>query len=132
MVDATQGVEAQTLGNVYLALDQDLEILPVINKIDLPSQRAEEVKEEIEEVIGLDTEGIPLISAKEGLNIEDVLEDIVQKIPYPEGNSDSPLKALIFDSYYDSYKGVVAMIRIFEGRIAPGMTIRMMSTGRTF
>ena len=82
--------------------------------------------------IGLDTEGIPLISAKEGLNIEDVLEDIVQKIPYPEGNSDSPLKALIFDSYYDSYKGVVAMIRIFEGRIAPGMTIRMMSTGRTF
>ncbi len=132
VVDATQGVEAQTLGNVYLALDQDLEILPVINKIDLPSQRAEEVKEEIEEVIGLDTEGIPLISAKEGLNIEDVLEDIVQKIPYPEGNSDSPLKALIFDSYYDSYKGVVAMIRIFEGRIAPGMTIRMMSTGRTF
>ena len=132
VVDATQGVEAQTLGNVYLALDQDLEILPVINKIDLPSQRAEEVKEEIEDVIGLDTEGIPLISAKEGLNIEDVLEDIVQKIPYPEGNSDSPLKALIFDSYYDSYKGVVAMIRIFEGRIAPGMTIRMMSTGRTF
>mgnify|MGYP000967881475 FL=1 len=132
VVDATQGVEAQTLGNVYLTLDQDLEILPVINKIDLPSQRAEEVKEEIEEVIGLDTEGIPLISAKEGLNIEDVLEDIVQKIPYPEGNSDSPLKALIFDSYYDSYKGVVAMIRIFEGRIAPGMTIRMMSTGRTF
>ena len=95
----------------------------------MPSQRAEEVKEEIEDVIGLDTEGIPLISAKEGLNIEDVLEDIVQKIPYPEGNS---LKALIFDSYYDSYKGVVAMIRIFEGRIAPGMTIRMMSTGRTF
>lgn len=132
VVDATQGVEAQTLGNVYLALDQDLEILPVINKIDLPSQRAEEVKEEIEDVIGLNTEGIPLISAKEGLNIEDVLEDIVQKIPYPEGNSDSPLKALIFDSYYDSYKGVVAMIRIFEGRIAPGMTIRMMSTGRTF
>ena len=132
VVDTTQGVEAQTLGNVYLALDQDLEILPVINKIDLPSQRAEEVKEEIEDVIGLDTEGIPLISAKEGLNIEDVLEDIVQKIPYPEGNSDSPLKALIFDSYYDSYKGVVAMIRIFEGRIAPGMTIRMMSTGRTF
>lgn len=132
VVDATQGVEAQTLGNVYLALDQDLEILPVINKIDLPSQRAEEVKEEIEEVIGLDTEGIPLISAKEGLNIEDVLEDIVQKIPYPEGNSDNPLKALIFDSYYDSYKGVVAMVRIFEGRIAPGMTIRMMSTGRTF
>ena len=87
VVDATQGVEAQTLGNVYLALDQDLEILPVINKIDLPSQRAEEVKEEIEDVIGLDTEGIPLISAKEGLNIEDVLEDIVQKIPYPEGNS---------------------------------------------
>lgn len=132
VVDATQGVEAQTLANVYLALDQDLEILPVINKIDLPGQRVDEVKEEIEDVIGLDTEGIPLISAKEGIGIEDVLEDIVKNVPAPQGNPDAPLKALIFDSYYDSYKGVVSFIRIMDGKLEPGMTIRMMSTGRTF
>ena len=132
VVDATQGVEAQTLANVYLALDQDLEILPVINKIDLPGQRVDEVKEEIEDVIGLDTEGIPLISAKEGIGIEDVLEDIVKNVPAPQGDPDAPLKALIFDSYYDSYKGVVSFIRIMDGKLAPGMTIRMMSTGRTF
>lgn len=132
VVDATQGVEAQTLANVYLALDQDLEILPVINKIDLPGQRADEVKEEIEDVIGLDTEGIPLISAKEGIGIEDVLEDIVKNVPAPQGDPEAPLKALIFDSYYDSYKGVVSFIRVMDGKLAPGMTIRMMSTGRTF
>lgn len=132
VVDATQGVEAQTLANVYLALDQDLEILPVINKIDLPGQRVDEVKEEIEDVIGLDTEGIPLISAKEGIGIDDVLEDIVKNVPAPQGDPDAPLKALIFDSYYDSYKGVVSFIRIMDGKLEPGMTIRMMSTGRTF
>ena len=132
VVDATQGVEAQTLANVYLALDQDLEILPVINKIDLPGQRVDEVKEEIEDVIGLDTDGIPLISAKEGIGIEDVLEDIVKNVPAPQGDPDAPLKALIFDSYYDSYKGVVSFIRIMDGKLEPGMTIRMMSTGRTF
>lgn len=132
VVDATQGVEAQTLANVYLALDQDLEILPVINKIDLPGQRVDEVKEEIEDVIGLDTDGIPLISAKEGIGIDDVLEDIVRNVPAPTGDPDAPLKALIFDSYYDSYKGVVSFIRIMDGKLAPGMTIRMMSTGRTF
>lgn len=132
VVDATQGVEAQTLANVYLALDQDLEILPVINKIDLPGQRVDEVKEEIEDVIGLDTEGIPLISAKEGIGIEDVLEDIVKNVPAPQGDPEAPLKALIFDSYYDSYKGVVSFIRVMDGKLAPGMTIRMMSTGRTF
>lgn len=132
VVDATQGVEAQTLANVYLALDQDLEILPVINKIDLPGQRVDEVKDEIEDVIGLDTDGIPLISAKEGIGIDDVLEDIVRNVPAPTGDPDAPLKALIFDSYYDSYKGVVSFIRIMDGKLAPGMTIRMMSTGRTF
>ena len=132
VVDATQGVEAQTLANVYLALDQDLEILPVINKIDLPGQRVDEVKEEIEDVIGLDTEGIPLISAKEGIGIEDVLEDIVKNVPAPQGDPAAPLKALIFDSYYDSYKGVVSFIRVMDGKLEPGMTIRMMSTGRTF
>ena len=132
VVDATQGVEAQTLANVYLALDQDLEILPVINKIDLPGQRADEVKEEIEDVIGLDTDGIPLISAKEGIGIDDVLEDIVRNVPAPTGDPEAPLKALIFDSYYDSYKGVVSFIRVMDGKLAPGMTIRMMSTGRTF
>ena len=100
VVDATQGVEAQTLGNVYLALEQDLEILPVINKIDLPSARIDEVKEEIEDITGFDTDGIPLVSAKEGLNIEDVLEDIVNNVPAPTGDENAPLKALIFDSYY--------------------------------
>ncbi|MDO5689910.1 MAG: translation elongation factor 4 [Tissierellia bacterium] len=132
VVDATQGVEAQTLANVYLALDQDLEILPVINKIDLPSARIDEVKEEIETITGFDTDGVPLISAKEGLNIEDVLEYIVDHVPAPEGDLQAPLKALIFDSYYDSYKGVVAYVRIVEGSIKPGMNIRMMSTGKVF
>jgi GTP-binding protein LepA len=132
IVDSTQGIEAQTLANVYLALEQDLEIVPVINKIDLPSARPEEVKKEIEDVIGIEAEEAPLISAKEGLNIEDVLEEIVEKIPAPHGDINAPLKALIFDSYYDSYKGVVSYIRVFEGTIKPGMEIRMMSTNKSY
>ena len=132
VVDATQGVEAQTLGNVYLALEQDLEILPVINKIDLPSARIDEVKDEIEEITGFDTEGIPLVSAKEGLNIEDVLEDIVNNVPAPTGDENAPLKALIFDSYYDSYKGVISYVRVVEGTLREGMTIYMMATKGKF
>ena len=132
VVDAAQGVEAQTLANVYLALDQDLEILPVINKIDLPSARPDEIKTEIEDIIGLDASDAPLISAKSGLNIEDVLEAIVEKVPAPTGDKEAPLKALIFDSYYDAYKGVVAYVRIFEGSVKKGMTIKMMNTNKKF
>ena len=132
IVDATQGVEAQTLANVYLALEQDLEIVPVINKIDLPSARPDEVKKEIEDIIGIDAENAPLISAKEGKNIESVFKEIIEKIPPPKGDKNAPLKALIFDSYYDSYKGVVAYIRVFEGSIKPGMKIRMMSNNKDF
>ncbi|KNF09362.1 GTP-binding protein TypA [Gottschalkia purinilytica] len=132
IVDAAQGIEAQTLANVYLALDQDLEIVPVINKIDLPSARPDEIKQEIEDVIGLDASNAPLISAKEGLNIEDVLESIVNEIPSPKGDKNNPLKALIFDSYYDNYKGVVALIRVVEGTIKPGMEIKMMATNKKF
>lgn len=132
VVDSTQGVEAQTLANTYLAIEQDLEILPVINKIDLPSARIDEVKEEIENQIGLDTEGIPLVSAKTGLNIEDVLEDIVKNVPPPIDNDDKPLKALIFDSYYDSYRGVICYVRVFEGVVKPGDEILMMATGKKY
>lgn len=132
VVDAAQGIEAQTLANVYLALEQDLEIVPVINKIDLPSARPDEIKKEIEDVIGLDAEDAPLISAKEGINIEDVLEAIVEKVPAPVGKIDESLKALIFDSYYDSYRGVIAMVRVFEGEVRPGMEIKMMATNKTF
>ncbi|CEK34701.1 GTP-binding protein LepA,Elongation factor 4,GTP-binding protein LepA,GTPases-translation elongation factors,GTP-binding protein LepA,GTP-binding protein LepA C-terminus [[Clostridium] sordellii] len=132
VVDAAQGVEAQTLANVYLALDQDLEILPVINKIDLPSARPDEIKAEIEDIIGLDASEAPLISAKSGLNIEDVLEDIVKNVPAPKGDTEAPLKALIFDSYYDAYKGVVAYVRVFEGTVKKGMTIKMMNTNKKF
>ena len=132
VVDSTQGIEAQTLANVYLALDQDLEILPVINKIDLPSARVEEVKAEIEEVIGIDCENAPLISAKEGVNIEDVLESIVKNVPAPLGDKDAPIKALIFDSFYDTYKGVICYVRVFEGTIKPGTEIKMMSNGKTY
>ena len=132
IVDATQGIEAQTLANVYLALEQDLEILPIINKIDLPSARPDEIKMEIEEVIGLEAENAPMISAKEGLNIDDVLEEIVHKVPAPKGDVNAPLKALIFDSYYDSYKGVVSYIRVFEGTLKPGMEIKMMSTNKSY
>ena len=120
VVDASQGIEAQTLANVYLALDQDLEIVPVINKIDLPSARPDEIKKEIEDVIGLDCENAPLISAKDNINIDQVLEAIVKQIPAPSGEEDAPLKALVFDSYYDSYRGVVAFIRIKEGQVKKG------------
>lgn len=132
IVDATQGVEAQTLANTYLAMEQDLEIVPVINKIDLPSARVEEVKEEIEEILGFDTDNTPCISAKNGLNITDVLEAIVHEMPAPSGDDKAPLKALIFDSYYDSYRGVVMYIRVMDGQIKPGMKIKMMSTGAEF
>lgn len=132
IVDATQGVEAQTLANTYLAFDQDLEVVPVINKIDLPSARIEEVKEEIEEILAFDTDDTPCISAKAGTNIEDVLEAIVNKIPAPSGDDNGKLRAMIFDSYYDSYKGVVMYVRVVDGRIKPGMNIKMMSNGATF
>ncbi len=132
IVDATQGVEAQTLGNVYLAIDQDLEILPVINKIDLPSADINFAKKEIEDIIGLDAENVPAVSAKEGINIVDVLEDIVNNVPAPIGDENKPLKALIFDSYYDFYKGVVVYVRVFDGCIKPGSEILMMSTNKTF
>lgn len=132
VVDASQGVEAQTLANTYLALEQDLEILPVLNKIDLPSARVDEVKLEIESQIGLDTDNSPLVSAKTGLNIDDVLEDIVANIPAPEDYDDKPLKALIFDSFYDSYVGVICYIRVFEGVVRPGDEIKMMNTGKVF
>ena len=132
IVDATQGVEAQTLGNVYLAIDQNLEILPVINKIDLPSADIDFAKKEIEDIIGLDTENVPAVSAKEGINIVDVLEDIVNNVPAPIGDENKPLKALIFDSYYDFYKGVVVYVRVFDGCIKPGSEILMMSTNKSF
>ncbi|NLW53017.1 MAG: elongation factor 4 [Tissierellia bacterium] len=132
IVDATQGVEAQTLANTYLAFEQDLEVVPVINKIDLPSARIDEVKEEIEEILAFDTDLIPLISAKEGTNIEDVLEAVVTQIPAPEGDDNGRLRAMIFDSYYDSYKGVVMYVRVKDGHIKAGMDIKMMSNGATF
>lgn len=132
IVDATQGVEAQTLANVYLALDENLEILPVLNKIDLASARPDEVKLEIEDIIGLDASEAPLISAKEGIGIEDVLEDIVKNVPAPKGDADGKLKALIFDSYYDSYKGVVIYSRIFDGRVKKGDIIRLMNAGKKY
>lgn len=132
VVDATQGIEAQTLANVYLALDNNLELYPVINKIDLPSADAEFVKKEIEDVIGLDTANAALISAKEGIGIEEVLEGIVNYIPEPKGDEEKPLKALIFDSFYDSYRGVIAYIRVKDGILKPGMKMRMMSAGKEY
>ncbi len=129
VVDAAQGVEAQTLANVYLALDHDLDIIPVINKIDLPSAEPERVIAEIEDVIGLEAADAPRISAKNGLNIEDVLEAIVEKVPAPQGNAEAPLQALIFDSVYDSYKGVIVFCRIMEGTVKKGTKIKMMATG---
>lgn len=132
VVDATQGIEAQTLANVYLALEHDLEIVPVINKIDLPSADPDFVKKEIEDVIGIDTEEAILTSAKEGIGIDDVLEAIVKKIPEPSGDPDMPLKALIFDSYYDNYKGAISFVRIFDGSVKQGDKIKMMSSGKEF
>ena len=129
VVDAAQGVEAQTLANVYLALDHDLDVFPVINKVDLPSARPDEVAQEIEDVIGIEAMDAPRISAKTGLNIEDVLEQIVKKIPAPTGDKDAPLKALIFDATYDSYKGVIIFCRLREGSVKVGDTIKMMATG---
>ncbi len=131
VVDAAQGVEAQTLANVYLALDHDLDVMPVINKIDLPSAEPERVIEEIEDVIGIEAQDAPRISAKVGLNIEEVLEQIVTKIPAPQGDASAPLQALIFDSVYDSYKGVIVFCRIKEGSVQKGTNIRMMATGAT-
>lgn len=132
VVDATQGVQAQTLANCYLALDNNLEIAPVINKIDLPSARPEEIKKEIEDVIGIDAEDAPLISAKTGLNIGDVLEYVVKNIPAPNGDEEAPLKALIFDSYYDSYKGVVCIVRVMDGKIKIGTKIKLMATNKFY
>ncbi len=132
VVDATQGIEAQTLANVYMALEHNLETIPVINKIDLPSARPEEVRREIEDVIGLDASFAPCISAKTGLNVEDVLEAIVQHIPAPVGNAGAPLKALIFDAYYDNYRGAICFVRIMDGKLRPGMRMRLMSTGSEF
>ncbi len=129
IVDAAQGIEAQTLANVYLALDHNLEVFPVINKIDLPSAEPARVIEEIEDIIGIEAQDAPLISAKNGIGIEEVLEQIVKKIPAPGGNSENPLQALIFDSIYDSYKGVIIFCRIMEGNVARGSRIRMMATG---
>lgn len=129
IVDAAQGIEAQTLANCYLALDHDLEIMPVINKIDLPSAEPERVKEEIEDIIGLDASDAPLISAKMGTNIDEVLEQIISKIPAPNGDPDDPLQALIFDSIYDAYKGVIIFCRIFDGTVRKGQQILMMATG---
>lgn len=132
VVDAAQGIEAQTLANVYLAIDNDLEIIPVINKIDLPSADPERVRKEIEDIIGIDASDAVLASAKVGIGIEEILEQIVQKIPAPNGDPDAPLKALIFDSLYDAYRGVIAYVRIFDGTVKVGDRIKMMATGKEF
>ncbi|HOO28603.1 MAG TPA: GTP-binding protein, partial [Lachnospiraceae bacterium] len=129
VVDAAQGIEAQTLANVYLALDHNLDVFPVINKIDLPSAEPDRVVEEIEDVIGIEAQDAPRISAKNGIGIEEVLEQVITKIPAPKGDPDAPLKALIFDSIYDSYKGVIVFCRLREGRVRKGTLIRMMATG---
>ena len=132
VVDAVQGIEAQTLANVYLATDNDLEVIPVINKIDLPGARAAEVKQEIEDVIGIEATDAPEVSAKNNVNIEAVLEQIVRNIPAPNGREDAPLKALIFDSYYDSYKGIIPHVRVLDGCVRTGDTVKMMATGKEF
>ncbi|HXG91656.1 MAG TPA: translation elongation factor 4 [Blastocatellia bacterium] len=132
VVDASQGVEAQTLANTYLALDHNLHLIPVINKIDLPGAEPERVKEEIEQTIGLETDNALMISAKQGIGIEDVLESIVREVPAPAGDTDAPLKALIFDSWFDSYRGVVVLMRVIDGTIKPGMRVRLMATGKEY
>lgn len=132
IVDASQGIEAQTLANTYLAIDHDLEVVPVINKIDLPSANPDNAEREIEDIIGIPADDAPRVSAKTGLNVEDVLEAIVEKIPAPTGDTTAPLRALIFDSYYDSYRGVIVYVRVKEGSLKPGKTIRMMATGAEF
>lgn len=130
VIDATQGVEAQTLANLYLALDHNLEIIPVINKIDLPSAEPERVKKEVEDLIGISQDEVILCSAKAGIGIEDILEAVVERIPYPAGEEEEPLRALIYDSHFDAYKGVIVYIRIVEGCLKPGMTVKMMATGK--
>ncbi|MBE7029413.1 MAG: translation elongation factor 4 [Clostridia bacterium] len=132
VVDASQGIEAQTLANTYLAVEDNLEIVPVINKIDLPSARPQEVKDEIEDIIGIEAQHAPLISAKMGTNIEEVLEKIIEYVPAPDGDENAPLKALIFDSYYDSYKGVIIMVRVVDGSVSVGQTIKLMNTKKEF
>ena len=132
VVDASQGIEAQTLANTYLAAEHGLEIVPVINKIDLPSADPDRVRQEIEDVIGIDASGAPQVSAKAGINIEAVLESVVKHIPPPTGDDSLPLQALIFDSYYDSYRGVIVYIRVVAGEVRPGDHIRMMATGAEF
>jgi len=132
IVDSTQGVQAQTLANFYLAFENDLEVLPVLNKIDLPSARPDEIKKEIEDIIGIPADEAPCISAKTGLNIKDVLDQIVDQIPPPKGDNDAPLQALIFDSYYDNYKGAVCLVRIMNGKVKTGSKIKMIQTGKEF
>ena len=132
VVDSTQGVEAQTLANVYLAIDNNLEVLPVINKVDLASARPEEVKKEIEDIIGIPAEDAPCISAKTGLNVEQVLERIVSDLPEPKGDESGKLKCLIFDSLYDNYKGAVAYVRVVDGKVKPGDEIKLMASNDTF
>ena len=132
VVDAAQGIEAQTLANVYLALEHNLEIIPVVNKIDLPSADPDKVKHEIEEVIGLDASEAVLASAKAGIGIKEILDAIVEKVPAPTGDENAPLSALIFDSHFDAYKGVIAYVRVMNGKIKPGMKLRMMVTNKEF
>ncbi|NCB06490.1 MAG: GTP-binding protein, partial [Clostridia bacterium] len=132
VVDATQGIEAQTLANVYMALEHDLETVPIINKIDLPSAQPDEVRHEIEEVIGLDTADAPTISAKTGLNCDLVLEAIVKRIPPPNGDETAPLQALIFDAYYDNYRGAICFVRVMQGTVKPGTRMRLMASGAEF
>src|SRR3982750_840491 len=132
VVDASQGVEAQTLANTYLALNPDLEIIPVINKIDLPSAEPDRIREQIEQVIGLDASDAVLTSAKQGIGIEDILEAVVKRVPPPTGNPDAPLRALIFDSWFDPYRGVIILVRVVDGRLRLGQKIRLWSNGQTF
>ena len=132
VVDAAQGIEAQTLANVYLALEHNLEIIPVVNKIDLPSADPDKVKHEIEEVIGLDASEAVLASAKAGIGIKEILDAIVEKVPAPTGDENAPLSSLIFDSHFDAYKGVIAYVRVMNGKIKPGMKLRMMVTNKEF
>ncbi len=132
VVDSSQGVEAKTLSNLYLSLDNNLEIIQVINKVDLPNARPDEVKKEIEDIIGLDTSDAPCISAKSGLNVSEVLEQIVNKIPAPKGNKEAPTKCLIFDSYYDNYKGAIAHVRVVDGKVKVGDEILLMAANKIF
>ena len=132
VVDASQGIEAQTLANTYLAMEHDLEIRPVLNKNDLPAADPKRVKQEIEDILAIPAEDAPEISAKQGINIDAVLEDIVQNLPCPQGDPNAPLQALIFDSYYDAYRGVIVYMRLKQGTIKPGMEVKMMATGATF